>query len=51
VCSNSGVCLKLRSSSNGVLYGTCILCDVVLTVDNSSEVKNLCYECWHGLTR
>jgi hypothetical protein len=39
------------SSARAVVYGTCILCDVVLTVDNRSEVKNVCYSCWRGLTR
>lgn len=37
------------SSSDAVLYPSCVLCCVPLTDDNRSEIKNLCRECLHSL--
>jgi hypothetical protein len=39
------------SSSDGILYRKCVVCSCVLNDDNRSEILNLCYECWRGLTR
>ena len=44
VLDDVGVC-----SSDVVLPKFCVLCGCILSVDNRSEVLNLCLDCKHSL--